>query len=85
MARVTVELSWEQLLAAIRGLSPQEKLALWRALDHQIDRGALRKRFDEAVAAIRTAHPGVKEDEVLADVAEAVREVRAAHRSSSGS
>lgn len=83
MAEVTIKLSYEQLLQALRCLPEEEKLALWRALDPYIDREAVRARFAEAVATLRATYASVPDDEVLADVATALEEVRAAHRPTS--
>jgi hypothetical protein len=74
---ITLELTWEQLLSAIRRLPPERKLELWRILASEIDRAGIHRRFTEAVTAIRAANAGISEDEVSADVAQAVAEVRA--------
>jgi len=50
----------------------------WRILASEIDREGIHRRFAEAAMAIRAANAGINEDEVLADVAQAVAEVRAA-------
>ncbi len=75
---VTVDLSFEQLLVALRRLPASEKLALWRFLDAEIDRAAINKRFAEALQAIRSAYPAAKEDEVMTDILQATQEARAA-------
>ncbi|MFQ5344155.1 MAG: hypothetical protein ACE5F6_21645 [Anaerolineae bacterium] len=77
MSQVTLEMNWEQFLSAIRRLPPERKLELWRVLASEIDREGIRHRFAEAVAAIRAASAEIPEDEVIADVAQAVDEVRA--------
>lgn len=81
MTQVAVELTWEQLVAAVRRLPPERKLELWRVLASEMDRDVVRQRFAAAVTAIRAASAGIPEDEVAADVAQAVEEVRAARRS----
>ncbi|MEK7326687.1 MAG: hypothetical protein AAB217_15700 [Chloroflexota bacterium] len=73
---IAVDLSFEQLVNALRRLPSAEKIALWRILDAEIDRAAIAKRFAEALQTIRAAYPAAKEDEVMADVLRATREVR---------
>jgi flagellar biosynthesis regulator FlbT len=75
---ITVDLSLEQLVNALKRLPAGEKMVLWRLLDAEIDRPAISKRFAEALEAIRSAYPDAKEDEVMGDVMAAVREVRRA-------
>ena len=81
MTQVAIELTWEQLVSAVRRLPPERKLELWRVLTSEMDRDAIRQRFGEAVTAIRAASEGIPKHEVSADVAQAVEEVRAARRS----
>ncbi len=75
---VTVDLSLEQLIKALRRLPATEKVALWRLLDAEIDRAAISERFAEALQAIRSAYPTAEENEVMTDILVAVREARAA-------
>jgi hypothetical protein len=86
MATVNVQLTFQQLLAAIRQLPYKQKLALWRLLDAEMkgDDEILRE-FDQALETIRAANRGVTEDEVMADVERALREVRAAPPTALGS
>lgn len=74
---VSVDLSFEQLTKALRRLPTKDRVALWRLLDEDIDRPAITKRFSLALQAIRSAHPNVTEDEVMADVLKATQEARA--------
>ena len=78
MTRISIELTFNQLVAVIRRLPHKQKVALWRLLDAELkgDEEVLRE-FDAALAAIRAANRGVTEDEVMADVEQALREVRA--------
>ena len=78
MSTVNIELTLNQLSAAIQRLPYEQKLALWRLLDAQLkgDDEVFRE-FGEALAEIRAANEGVTEDEVMADVELALREVRA--------
>jgi hypothetical protein len=77
---ISVNLSIEQLIDAVRRLPDQEKITVWRILDQEIDRDAIALRFTEAVQAIRAGNPNVNEDEVMADVLQAIQEVRASRR-----
>ncbi|MBI5650732.1 MAG: hypothetical protein HZC40_09860 [Chloroflexi bacterium] len=76
MATVTLHLTVDQLLEAIRQLPFEEKLRL-RALLSDDVRERMNQRLDEALQAIREANPGVTEDEVMADVNRVVHEIRA--------
>lgn len=81
MTTAHTEMSFEQWLAAIRKLPYAQKTKLWQTLDAELNRADARRQareeFAEAVRAIRTANKGVTEDEVVADVSAAVKEVRA--------
>ena len=80
MANVNIELTFEQLLAAIRKLPQAQKTKLWQELESELDRDAIRRRAFEAIEAIRAANEGVTEDDVMADATAAVQEVRAERR-----
>ena len=80
MANVSIELTFDQLLAAIRKLPHEQKAKLWQTLDNELNRSEIRRRAMEAVEAIRAANEGVTEDEVMADATAAVKEVRAERR-----
>ncbi|MFQ5813541.1 MAG: hypothetical protein ACE5I2_10195 [Anaerolineae bacterium] len=80
MARVTVQVSFEQLLAAVRQLPRKQKVVVWQTLDAELNREDIFREFAEALEEIRAANEGVTEDEVMADVDAAIREVRAARR-----
>jgi hypothetical protein len=75
---ISIDLSLEQLSNALRRLPANEKVMLWRLLDTEIDRAAIAKRFADALNTIRAAYSNVGEDEVMADVLQAVKEMRAA-------
>jgi len=75
---ISVDLSLEQLSISLRRLPTNEKMILWRLLDAEIDRAAIAKRFAEALKSIRAAYPNANEDEVMADILQATKEVRAA-------
>jgi hypothetical protein len=84
VATVNVELTFDQLLAAVRRLPDQQKIALWETLDAEVNRDEIRRSARAAVEAIWTANQGFSEDEVRADAEDALRQVRAeqaAHRS----
>ncbi|MCL4869202.1 MAG: hypothetical protein KJ063_09545 [Anaerolineae bacterium] len=73
---INVTLSIEQLLKAVQQLPAQEKMTLWRVLDTDIDRSGIRQRFWSALQTIRTSYADLSEEDVIADVLLAVREVR---------
>jgi len=73
---INVRLSLEQLTKAIQQLPTQEKMTLWRILDTDLDRSRIRKRFSSALHIIRTTYADLAEEDVMADVLLAVREVR---------
>lgn len=79
-ATVSINLPLADLAAALRRLPANEKIAVWRLLDTEIDRAAIAQRFSEALQAIRAAHSGADEDSVMAEVLQATREARAARR-----
>ncbi|MFQ6057883.1 MAG: hypothetical protein ACE5MB_03255 [Anaerolineae bacterium] len=80
MTTVTIELTLEQILSAIERLPLEQKVMLKDKLEAEL-REQVSRQFDEALSTIRAANRGVTEDEVMADVAQAIREVRAARRS----
>jgi hypothetical protein len=69
----------KQILAWVRRLPTEQKLELWRALSRDLN-GAIDQRFRQVLADIRAANQQYTEEEVMADVAQAVAEVRAARR-----
>lgn len=73
---INVSLSIEQLMQAVQQLPAQEKMTLWRVLDTDIDRSSIRQRFWAALQTIRTTYADLSEEDVMADVLLAVREVR---------
>ena len=85
MNTIRVDVSLEQIKKAMRQLPAQEKIALWRLLDKEIDRAAIARRFSTAVRDIRQAYAQVGEEEVMADVVKATRQVRKARHAQSRS
>jgi hypothetical protein len=81
---VMLELPMDQMLSWVRRLPVEQKLELWRALNRDLDQ-AIDQRFRQALGEIRTANQQYTEEEVMADVAQAVAEVRAARRAASSS
>ena len=77
MANVNIELTFEQLFAAVRQLPNTQKAKIWRALDAELNREDINREFALALEEIWAANEGVSEDEVMADVNAAIREVRA--------
>ena len=85
MNTVSVDLSLEQIKKALRQLPVQEKIALWRFLDRDLDRPAIARKFTSSVKAIRGSYENVSEDEVMADAVKATRQVRKASHAKSRS
>ena len=84
MSTINIEVTFDQLRKAIRKLSHDEKMELWRMLADEFDPNEIRRRAFEAIDAIRAANEGVTEDEVMADATAAVAEVRAERRARGG-
>ena len=81
MSTISIELTLNQLTDAIQRLPYDQKIALWRWLDAKLkDDDTVFREFGEALEDIRAANEGVTEDEVMADVEIALREVRAARQ-----
>jgi hypothetical protein len=76
MTTITLELTFDQLLKAIRRLPREDRIKLAQTV-LQDDIEEINRRFDEALRAIEEANPGVTEDEVMADAVAAVHEYRA--------
>lgn len=76
MNTIRVDLSFDQIQQALRRLPPQQKIALWRLLDKELDRPAIARKFETTVRAIRKAYVHLSEDEVMADAVKATRAVR---------
>lgn len=77
MATVSIDLTFEQLLAAVQKLPKRQKMQLWQMLDSGLNRDGIRRRARAAVETIWVANEEFNEDEVMADVEETLREVRA--------
>ena len=78
MNTVSVDLPFDQIKKALRQLPAQEKIALWRLLDEDLDRPAIARRFASSVTSIRKAYAHISELEVMADAIKATRQVRKA-------
>jgi hypothetical protein len=76
MNAVRVDLSLDQITKALRQLPAQEKMALWRLLDNDLDRPAIARRFASTVNTIRKAYANISEEEVMADAVKATHAVR---------
>lgn len=85
MNTVSVDLSLDQIRRAVRQLPAQEKIALWRLLDKDLDRTAIARQFTLSVNAIRKAYAHISEDEVMKDAVKATRQVRKSHHAKSRS
>lgn len=76
MNTVSVDLSLDQIRRAVRQLPAQEKIALWRLLDKDLDRPAIARQFTLSVNAIRKAYAHISENEVMKDAVKATQQVR---------
>ena len=85
MNTVSVDLLFDQIKKALRQLPAQEKIALWRLLDEDLDRPAIARRFASSVTSIRKAYAHISEQEVMADAVKATRQVRKARNAKSSS
>ena len=81
MNTVRVDLSFDQIKQALRRLPPQEKIALWRLLDKDLDRSAIARQFTSSVNAIRKAYARIDEEQVMQEAVKATRQARARARS----
>ncbi|MCC6499254.1 MAG: hypothetical protein IT313_03195 [Anaerolineales bacterium] len=80
METIRVNVTFDQIKQALRQLPSQDKIALWRLLDEDLDRAAIAKKFTASVSAIRKAYPRVSEKEVMSDALKATRGARKARR-----
>ncbi len=81
---ITIELPMSQMLTWARRLPVEQKLELARALNQDLNK-ATEQRFRQSLAEIRAANQQYSEEEVMADVDQAIAEVRAARRAAGGS
>jgi hypothetical protein len=72
MSTVTVDLTVEQIMAAVRRLPLQEKATLKKALEAELD-----DRLGQLLAELWAENRSYSEEEVMADVAKAIAEARA--------
>ena len=72
MSTVTVDLTVEQIVAAVRRLPLQEKATLKKALEAELD-----DRLGQLLAELWAENRSYSEEEVMADVAKAIAEARA--------
>jgi len=75
---IRLDLPLDQLKNALRKLPPQEKIAIWRLLDEELDRPAIARRFAASVESVRKAYAHISEEEVIKDAVKATRQVRKA-------
>lgn len=81
---ITVELTTQQILQAIRQLPLEERLSLLQTLIRD-DKDELDRRFDNALAAVHSANQGLDEDTVMVELTRVVHDVRAERYATSGS
>jgi hypothetical protein len=85
METVRLNLPLDQIKKALRQLPAQEKMALWRLLDKDLDRPAIARRFASSVNSIRKAYAPINEEEVMKDAVKATRQARKARHEKSRS
>lgn len=85
METVRVNVSFEEIKQALRQLPPQEKIALWRLLDAELDRAAIARKFATTVNTIRKKYSRISEEQVMSDALKATRQVRRARHGKSRS
>ncbi|MBI3913693.1 MAG: hypothetical protein HY327_05845 [Chloroflexi bacterium] len=76
MASVSLRLSVEQLIEAIRQLPFEERIKIRKVIDEN-SREEIERRFDEALRASRAANLEIDEDVLMEEINQAVHEVRA--------
>lgn len=77
MDSIPIELTFRQLLNAIRQLSREQKVKLWQLLDAEIMGHDVDRDLDLLLNPVTPSQQGVSEDEVMADALAAIGEYRA--------
>ncbi len=77
MASVNVELTFDQLRAAIRHLPKSLKIKLYRSLDAELHRAEIEHEFKRALHDIWDTYKDVPEAEANSDIETALEQVRA--------
>ncbi len=75
---VSVKSSFSDVVQLVRQLAPRDRARLRTMLD-----GEWQEEFDAALASVRAKAAKFSEEEIAADVAEALAEVRSARRAQS--
>ncbi len=76
MASVSLRLSVEQLIEAIRQLPFEERIKIRKVIDEN-SREEIERRFDETLRVSRAANPELDEDVLMEEINQVVHEVRA--------
>ncbi len=76
MRTIKFEVTLDQLINAIRRLSPEERRELVQTILKD-ERDDITRQFDEALAVSRTANPETNEDAIMEEINQVVHEVRA--------
>jgi hypothetical protein len=69
----------------LRWLPTPEKIALWHLLNKDLDRSAIAQRFSMTLNSIRETYAHLREEEAMADIIKATRQVRRARHAKSRS
>ncbi len=77
MASINVQLSFDQLLAAIHQLPKSLKIEVYQVLDAELHRAEIEREFERALHEIWNAYQAIPEEQVNADIEAALEQVRA--------
>ena len=77
MASINVQLSFDQLLAAVQHLPKTLKIKLYQSLDAELHPAEIEREFRRALADIWKTYEDVPETEVNHDIEIALEQVRA--------
>lgn len=72
----TANTEFDKMLAEIDRLPKAQKVQIWQRLDAELNRNEINREFAEALEQIWSAYEHVPEEDVHADIEEAVRQVR---------
>lgn len=79
MRTINFEVTLDQLMHAIRRLSPDERHELVQTLLKD-ERDEITRRFDDALSTSRSANPETDEDALMEEINQVVHQVRAERR-----
>jgi hypothetical protein len=77
MESIRIELTFDQLLSAVRRLPKTLKIKLYEILKAELDHDDIEKEFRRALYEVREAYKHIPESEINADIDLALEQVRA--------